>query len=305
MKINYNSRTLQWTILALLALTWGSSFILMKRGLFDVNGNKVFLPTEVATIRILSAFLLLLPFAIRGLSKIPLNKWKYLLVVGFIGNAIPAFLFAKAQTHVVSSVAGILNASSTIFTLLISILFYRDKAVPLKIIGVIIGFVGVIGILYYSANQSLNINFQYGIFIIIACVFYAINTNVLKHNLEDVDSIDIASVSFFLISIPVLIYAIFFTNLFNGISIHDPVKMKGLFYLFILGIFGSGIAVITLYKLIKFANILFVSSVTYLIPVVAIMWGVIDGEKFKLIYLLWIFLIFAGIFLVNKRANKK
>jgi len=295
MNFNSESKLLHWIILLALALVWGSSFILMKKGL------EVYPSVEVAGIRLVAAFIILLPFAIKRFSRIPRDKWKYLVLVG-LGNAIPAFLFAEAQTKIDSSLAGILNTATPLFTLLVALLLYKYKTKWLNIAGIFIGLIGTVGLLWVSGEGNIDMNFHYGSYVIMATICYAFSLNIVKNNLREIDATSIAAFAFGSIGPFAIIYLFTATDFVTHVSTAEN-SIMGLVYIIILGVFGSALAVIVFNKLVKVTTVLFSSSVTYLIPVVAILWGVWDGEIFKWIYLLWIALILIGVFMVNKINN--
>jgi len=283
-----------WIILAGLALTWGSSFILIKRGL------EAFSSAEVGALRISITFLFLAPFALIRVKTMSLRDWKYLALVGLIGSGLPAFLFAKAQTGIDSSLAGILNSLTPLFTLIIGLSFFSFKARWFNIAGVLIGLAGAIGLISVSGGRSFEFNFQYAVYIIIATICYATNVNIVKYKLPDISAITITSISFLIIGLPVLTYLVFFTD-FTRQLVTESQALTGLGYIAILSVVGTGLALIAFNKLVKLASPVFAASVTYLIPVVAVTWGAIDGEKLGAGSYIWMAFILLGIFLVNKK----
>jgi drug/metabolite transporter (DMT)-like permease len=289
-----SSRTYAWLILLLLGITWGSSFILMKKGL------EVYSSAEVGALRIVISFLFLLPFALKRLAKIKSRIWFVLLLAGILGNGAPAFLFARAQTVIDSSVAGILNSLTPLFTVMVGILAFNLKLRWFNFLGVTIGLAGAIGLLAVSGSGEFSFKMGYAIYIIIATVLYATNVNIIKFWLKDVDPIGIVSLSFMLIGAPVGFYLIAFTGFTEKLATH-PQALPGLAYIAVLAIGGTALALILFNKMLKITDPVFASSVTYLIPVFAVTWGIIDGEPFGWSYLLWIFMILSGIVLVSSR----
>jgi drug/metabolite transporter (DMT)-like permease len=295
-KDNQTSRNLllAWGILVGLALIWGSSFILIKRGLDFYSSS------EVGALRISIAFLVLSPFAISRIRKLKKQEWKYLILVGLIGSGFPAFLFAKAQTGIDSSLAGILNSLTPLFTMVIGMGFFSMRIKWFNFAGVMIGLAGAIGLISISGGRGFEFNFQYAIYIIIATICYATNVNLVKYKLPNVDALTITAFSFFVIGLPVLLYLLIFTEFIQQISA-DPAALKGLGYICILAVVGTALALIAFNRLVKISSPVFASSVTYLIPVVAVTWGAIDGEKMVPLSFLWMGVILLGIFLVNKK----
>ncbi|HOY31333.1 MAG TPA: DMT family transporter [Bacteroidales bacterium] len=291
-KKKYGATLTNWGILLLLMLVWGSSFILMKRGLEHYSAG------QLALLRIAFACIFLFPFAVRSAKKINRKKLLYIAITGIVGNGIPAFLFAKAQTGIDSSLAGILNSLTPLFTLVIGILFFSYQAKWLNIAGVFIGLAGTIGLMSISGHKTLEFNFSYGIYIIIATILYGINLNIVRKYLADTDATTITAFAFLIIGIPVICILFFATN-FITLLTKNPGALTGLGYIAILGVVGSGIAVILHNILIKKGGVLFAASITYLIPLVAVFWGVADGEAFEPFYVFWIALILAGVFIAN------
>lgn len=287
---------LSWAILIGLTLIWGTSFILIKRGL------EYFSLHEVGALRITITFLFLLPIALRRLARPSKKEWKYLTLVGIIGSGMPAFLFAKAQTGIDSSLAGILNSLTPLFTMLIGLLFFTLKVKWFNILGVAIGLAGAVGLISISGGRSFEFNFHYAVFVIIATLCYATNVNLVKYKLPDLDPLTITVMSFLIIGLPVAIYLLVFTDLLPQLRSEEE-AWKGLGYLAILSVVGTGLALIAFNKLVKLASPVFASSVTYMIPIIAVSWGIVDGEKFSISMILWIFLILFGVFLVNRKGK--
>ncbi|NQU34695.1 MAG: DMT family transporter [Bacteroidetes bacterium] len=293
-----NNTLISWTILLPLVLVWGSSFILIKKSLL------YFTAVEVGILRITITFLFLLPWAIRSLRKIDRKHRNYLIISGFIGSFIPAFMFSIAQTGINSSLAGILNSLTPLFTLLLGLAFFKIKASWFNAMGVIIGLAGAMGLIYVSGgDQGFVFNIKYASLVIIATVCYAFNVNFIKLYLKDIDALTITVLTFFYIGIPSLIYVLAFSNIPNKLM-NESDALIGIGYVSILAIAGTGIALIAFNMLIKISTPIFASSVTYMIPVVAIIWGIIDGEIFKPIYILWFVLILIGVLMVNTKSRK-
>lgn len=291
-----NSKFLQFSILIGLVLVWGSSFILMKKGL------EVFSGLELAALRISISFIFLLPFALTRFKRIKREHWKYIAFAGIIGNGVPSFLFAIAQTGIDSSLAGILNSLTPLFTMIVAYFFFKSKSKWYNIVGVIIGLIGAIGLIASSGNKSFGNNLEYGILIVVATIFYAFNLNVVKTYLKSVDAITITAFAFFSIGIPALIYLLTSTDAIFKIQANEK-ALTSLFYVAILAIFGSALSVIAYNYLIKISSVLFAASVTYMMPLVSYIWGVFDGEKFLIVYFVYIFLILGGVYLVNKKSE--
>ena len=290
---DFTSKYLHWILLFSLVIIWGSSFILMKRSL------EYFSPFELGALRIAFAGLALLPFAFKRMKGLSLKTWGQLIIVGLIGNTIPAFLFAYAQTGIPSSQAGILNSTTPLFAMLVGLVFYKIKISWWNVLGVFIGLFGAVLIIYGKGDGDLQFNFYYSSLVLIASILYAFNLNLIKEHLANVNSFSIAVISYFVLLGPVLIYLFVGTDFIH--TIQDPVNMKGLIYPAILGVVGSALAISLFNILIKLKSVLFAASVTYMIPIVALFFGILDGERFAPINFLWVAAILGGVLLVNKK----
>jgi drug/metabolite transporter (DMT)-like permease len=283
-----------WLILMLLGVVWGSSFILIKKGLLYFSSD------EVGALRIVISFLFLLPFTFKRIGSIKGKTWLVLLLSGIIGNGAPAFLFAHAQTVIDSSVAGILNSLTPLFTVIVGIIAFNIKLKWFNYLGVLLGLAGASGLLAISGSGDFSFKFSYAVYVLIATLLYAINVNILKFWLKDVDPISIVVFSLALIGMPVMFYLMFFTGFAETVAAGTE-AYKGIAYIAVLAVGGTVLALMLFNKLIKNTDPVFASSVTYLIPVVAVMWGIFDGERFDASYLIWIGMILSGIVLVSSK----
>lgn len=291
-----SSKFFPWISLLILVLIWGSSFILIKRGL------EVYSSVEVGAIRIFVSFVVLLPFAIRSIGKMPWNKIKYIIIIGVIGTGVPAFLFAKAQTHIDSSLAGILNSLTPLFTLVMGLVFFKQKTTWINAVGIFMGLIGAAGLIHSTSNGAFEFHFSFAIYVIMATLLYAIQSNMIKYYLNDVNPITIASLGFFFMGVPVSILLFFFSDFPTRIVSH-PDGITAFAYVAVLGIFASAIAISLYNRLVQTTSAIFASSVTYFVPILALFWGINDGEKIPLIAFVYILVILLGVLLVNK--NKK
>lgn len=289
---------LSWGLLILLSMIWGSSFILIKKGLLELSA------IEVGGLRILSASLFLTPFALTRLKRVSKKHWLPLISVGFTGSLLPAFLFALAQTEISSSMAGILNALTPIFTILIGYLIYRKSFSLMTIVGMAIGFVGTILLITSGGTQGFTINL-YGLLVILATICYGLNGNIIKYRLSDLSSLTITSISLIMVGPFVLIYLIFKTNLLTRSVTADQDLILSLGAIVILGVIGTAIALIIFNQLVKITQPVFASSVTYIIPIVAVIWGLIDEEKLFLTDYVGLFAIVSGVYLANTNRLRR
>ena len=291
-KIDFSSRTVQAATLGFLSLIWGSSFILMKRGL------EVFPPNEIASLRIFLVFLVLLPSTIKHFSALkPSNRWAF-LSVGILGSALPYFLFVTAQTQISSSLSGILNSLTPLFTLMFALAFFKQKIRPISMVGVSLGLVGAIGLIYFSAEHAVSQSFTiYMLLPIIASASYGLNVNIIKTYLQNINPVAVTALSFALVGPFAGIYLLGFSDFTTHIQ--EPNGLSSFGYISILAVFGTAMAVLIFNMLIKHTTALFASSVTYLIPIIAILWGLLDGEQFNLTQLLFVGVILAGISMIR------
>lgn len=284
-----------WLVFALLSLVWGSSFVLMKEGL------RSFSPYQVASLRMLFAGLVLVPFAIKALPQIPQKKMGLVLISGVAGNFIPAFLFCIAETQIDSSLAGILNSLTPLFTILVGISFFKVQTNITKIIGVIIGFIGLCFLFAAGKDMSLR-NMSYAGLVLMATIFYGINVNMVGRYLQNIGALNIASVAFSFLVLPSAAI-LFFTGYFNNNFTNQTVIQSTLASA-VLGIVGTSLASILFYYLIKRAGVIFGSLVTYGIPIVAVCWGMVYGEKITPMQYVWMGVILIGVFIANRPMVK-
>jgi len=291
-----NKNLLAWVMLIGLALIWGSSFILIKRGL------DIYSASEVGALRIASASVFLLPFAIRGLRKVNARHWKLLFFVGLFGSLLPAFLFAKAQTQLPSSVAGILNALTPLFTMLIGILFFSQNINLKTTIGLLVGLVGTIFLIIAGSGGAISDLNYYGLYVILATIFYGANLNLIKYHISDLTARTITSISLLIVGPVSLIYLLLGTNF-----IDKTISTDGAWFAFsavvLLGVLGTAIALIIFNQLVKLTSPIFTSSVTYIIPIIAVGWGLLDNEQLFIGHYFGMGLIILGVYLSRNRAK--
>ncbi|MFL2568422.1 MAG: DMT family transporter [Flavobacteriales bacterium] len=287
-----NVFSIRYFYLIVLSLIWGSSFILMKKGL------EVFSYEQVAALRLFITSIVLIPFVFSALKKIKKKHYVPILVAALFGSGIPAFLFTLAQTYLDSSFVGILNSLTPLFTFCIGIIIFNQKYHKINLLGIFIGLIGAIFLSLNNLNQSISINI-YVYLVVFASLLYAISANVIKRYLYDLDSTDITSIVFLIVG-PLSGVYIFSTDF---IVLFDNNKaFESLAYITILAIICTALAGVMFYKLIKISSPTFATSVTYLIPIVALFWGFIDGEKLIGQYFVGVALIFSGLYLVNKKS---
>ena len=291
-----SNRNKKWLYLAILSLVWGSSYILIKKTLIGLS------PLQLGSLRIIFTTIILLAIGFPSLKKIPKNKWKWIFLTGYIGSFFPSFLFAFAQTEIDSGVAAILNSLTPLATLLIGLGFFKFIIDSKQIVGVVIGLIGSFLLIYEGSTINPDQNLLLVAFIIVASICYATSVNILKAHLQEVPAISIALGNFLCILPPALI--ILFSSGFLSINISEsPEVQNSLFYILILAIFGSAFAKVLFNRFIQIASPVFASSVTYTLPIVAIMWGYLDGESINNRQLLATAIILVGVYLANRKTN--
>jgi drug/metabolite transporter (DMT)-like permease len=286
------NKKLRWVYLIALSFIWGSSFILMKKALLGLS------PIQVGGLRIVITAIFLLLIGFKRLLKIKRRHWYYLTLNGFVGTFFPSFLFAYAVEKIDSSVASILNSLTPLNTLIFGALLFGFGFRKRQLIGVLIGLVGTILLILKGAEVNPTQDYFYASFILLSSVGYALNVNILKKYLHDLDALSITVGNFFLLIVPALI-VLWFTDFSQTFEVNNE-SLKGLLFLTILAVIGTGVAKIMFNRLIQISNPIFSSSVTYLIPIVAISWGIFDGEKVTLMQFGSGFIILFGVYLVNR-----
>lgn len=284
-----------WLLLGLLALIWGSSFLLIKKGLLG------FAPDQLAAIRIASAGFVLLPFILRRFKTVQPHHWLKLICVGLVGSFIPAFLFAFAQTELPSGVTGVLNTFTPLATLIIGVVLFKQIALTQQWFGVVIGLIGTVLLVTATANGDFEFN-RYGLLIIAATICYGLNLNLIKHHIPDLGALTITGVSLFLVAPAALIYLLVATPF--AIQVTQPEQWFPLGAILILGVVGTAMALVIFNTVVKLTDTTFTSSVTYLIPVVALILGILDGEPFFVQQGLGLAAILSGVWIANKRKRQ-
>ena len=290
-RIRSNADLYSILVLILLSIIWGSSFILIKKGLI------AFSPLQVGAIRVFFAAVVLLPFALKYHKKY-FNEYKFLfLIFAILSNLSPAILFALAESGISSSLAGILNATTPIFTFVVGALFFGTAKRVNQIFGLILGIIGsFLLIVIGSSGEIGNINY-YTLYVILATLFYGISANMVKKYFHSINPLALTSLAFSTI-LPISIIILIATDTLEVIKTND-LAYQSLFYLFVLGAVGTAFALILFNRVIQNTSAVFASTVTYLIPIVAVIWGVLDNEPIYLIHILGMIVIIVGIYFVN------
>jgi len=280
-----------WLLFVVLSIIWGSSFILMKKSSEHLTG------LQIGSVRIFSAGISFLPFAIFHLASVPKRKLFPVILSGLLGNFFPALLFASAiHDNGESSLASILNSLTPLFVLVIGIFFFKTKVERRKIAGVLIGFAGLVAL--FLSRGPLTVKDSGPLLILVATVFYGITVNLISNHLNEIDGFKIATVSLSFVAIPAGIL-MWQQNVFS-IARYDEEARWSIGIAVLLGVTGSAIATALYYMLIQKAGGLFASLVTYAIPIVAIMWGLLAHEHITPMQIGCLAMILAGVYLANR-----
>jgi len=288
---------LNYFLLLLLSLVWGSSYILIKKGLI------AYTPPQVACLRIAISSLCFLPFFLLRYKDIDWSKFKHLAVVGAAGSFIPAFLFSFAQTEINSSMAGVLSSLTPLFTLLLGVVFFKLEVGWMKYLGVLIGLVGAMVLILFSSEAEMEGNPWYGLLVVAGCFFYALSVNTVKAELQEMNSITLSSAAFVIVGLPAFVY-LWYANFYETLTTHSE-GWSSLFAISILAIFGTVIASVIFFKLVQLTNPIFASMVSYFIPIVAILWGVRDGEPVTCYHFAGMILILIGVYITKIKQPVK
>jgi drug/metabolite transporter (DMT)-like permease len=288
-----------WGLLVVLSLIWGTSFILMKKGLV------VFSALELGAARVSVAAALLLPFALREIGRVERSRLKWLALSGTVGTLIPAFLFAYAETRLASGLAGVLNALTAVFALLVGALLFGQRLTGLRVLGIGLGLVGTVVLMLLGGNGDDTTaasgagNAWYGLYIVAATVGYGLSVNVIKHRLHALTPVAVTSVLLLLIGGPALAYLLLGTGFVHKLAT-VPGAWPAFGYIALLATMSTAVATVLFNMLIQRSTTLFASSSTYLIPIVALAWGALDGEAFNLWHAAGMVIILAGVFIIHR-----
>ncbi len=285
----------KWLYLILLSLIWGSSFILIKKALFG------FTALQLGGLRIVFASMTLFLFGFRSMSNISYRDWKWLIIAGFTSSFFPPFLFALAQTELDSGITSIFNSAVPLLTTLVGIALFGAVITKRQVLGVFIGLFGTLALILAGMEFTPDQNYLYAIFIILSALGYAFNINIIKRHLSHLSSLTVTTASFGVAFVPAIflvMYSGFFDEFQGNAQMHSA-----LWYLLVLAILGTALANILFNKLIHLSSPVFAASVTYTIPLVAVLWGFWDGERINAFQLLGGMIILFGVWLVNKKKR--
>lgn len=286
---------LKWVFLVLLAIIWGSSFILIKKGLGGLTAY------QLGSLRILFTAVFLLLIGFKSLNKIKRIHVKPIVASAFLGTFFPVYFFALAETEIDSAIASILNSFTPINTLVFGYFFFNMLFNKHQLLGVSLGFLGTFALIISGAATNPEQNYLFSLFVIMASICYAFNVNIIKVYLQNLSAISIVTASFLILILPALVILIA-SGFFTKAVMYDSLVQESMLYIVVLAVFGTGIAKVVFNRLVQISTPIFSSSVTYLIPVVALIWGVLDGETINAIQLIASGIILLGVFLANRKV---
>lgn len=287
----------KWILLITLTVIWGSSFILIKKGL------EHFSPYQVGALRVLIAGILLSPLAILNFRKFPRKRLKWLILAAVSGNFIPMFLFPIAETEVSSSIAGIVNSMMPIFVIIVGALFWKFETTKRQMLGVGISFTGAC-ILMLSSHGDVGIKVFPILLLLLATLLYAVSTTTVKGKLNDIPAKVLSGFVFFYILLLPSLLALALTGFFTQFK-GTADDFIGLGYVSLLSIFGTGLAMLLNYRLLNISTPLFASTVTLLMPIVAVLWGILDGERLTLVQFIGGLIIIGGLIFLRAKPVAK
>lgn len=288
----------KWVYLITLSIIWGSSYILIKKGLVGLT------PLQLGSTRIIMTTVILMIFGWKQLQKIPKNAWKWIILTGFFGTFFPSYLFAFAETVIDSSVAAVLNGMTPLFTLILGLLFFNSSFKWMKIVGVLVGFGGTLVLVSNEFTMRSGLSSWYAFLVVAATLCYSINVNLIKHKLQGVPALAIALGNFIAIVTPAFVVLLFVDFPWTKIISSSEVS-SSIGYILILSLFGTALAKVMFNELVSISTAVFSISITYLLPIVAIAWGILDGEQFTLIQWLGCALILLGVYLITDKKRPK
>jgi drug/metabolite transporter (DMT)-like permease len=282
----------KWIFLFFLSLIWGSSFILIKKGLVGLT------PFQLGSLRMIFAAVFLLAVGFKSLKNIKQHQWKYIAVTAMMGTFFPAFLFSIAQTQIDSSISAVLNSLTPLAALVLGVLVFGLNFQRRQIFGVTIGLFGSVLLILSGAVNHPGQNYWFAILAVCGAICYAVNVNLIKKYLSDVNPLSITVGNFAVLLVPALI--ILFTTNFHEVA-HLPNVKTSMLFISVLAVFGTCVANVLYFKLIQISSPIFASSVTYMLPIVACFWGILDGESLTLVQALGAFIVLIGIYLSAKK----
>lgn len=298
-----SNNRLKWIYLIILSIIWGSSFILIKKGLVGLTDY------QLGSLRIVLTSIVLFSVGFRSIREIKRKHWVWVGISGFVSSFFPPFLFAMAQNHIDSGITSILNSTTPLNTVLIGALLFAIGVTKRQLLGVIIGFFGTLLLIYGGLNlESLGnagdslsgeVNYWYSGLVLLATIGYALNVNIIKKYLNDISALAVTTGNFIFVFIPGLVI-LYFSGFFESILSSKEMQISA-GYILILSIIGTALAKVVFNRMVQISSPVFASSVTYTMPIVAVAWGVFDGETFSFLQVIAAGIILVGVYMSNKR----
>lgn len=283
--------------LIMLSIIWGSSFILIKKSLLGLT------PFQLGALRVVITGVFLFIVGYKHVKTIKPKDWKWLIISGFLGSFIPSFFFAIAETEIDSAIVSILNSLVPLNTILLGFAVFKITSTNRQILGVVLGFIGTSLLILKGAHLNPNQNYYYAVFVILSTLMYAANVNIIKKYLQHVKPLTIATGNFVAIFIPAVV-VLLFAGFFSKATFENPNFKMAILYVTILSFFGTALAKIFFNKLVQMSTPVFASSVTYIMPIVALGWGFLDGEFFSLLQGIASLIILCGVYLAHKKTSR-
>lgn len=286
-------------VILLLGCIWGSSFIIIKRGLLS------FQPIQVAAWRLTFAGWILFPVVLLSFRKLKKADAINLFLSGLLGNAIPALLFSQAGKLIPSGLSGILNAMTPMFTLILGALIFKAPYTRNGLLGVAAGIVGAVFLLAPQFLQpgSHPMNPWGAMLPLIGAILYGYNINLIKYKLSHLTPTVVSAYPMWFMALPYTLVLIF-THAEAAWTVNAHLAWQSLGYLAILGIVGSALSMVIFNSLVKYTTALVASTNTFVIPVVAVMWGLLDKETLSWNMYVGMAFAFVGIYLVMWRKDR-
>ena len=227
----------------------------------------------------------------------------WIALSGLFGNFLVVFIFPIAQQGVSSSLAGIINALDPIFTLVLGAILFGIRNKVIQYAGAIIGFIGAI-ILVYSSNSGNGENhLYYTVLLVIGSALYAVAALIIEKKLHHIKSTDISTGIYTIWMVPSLLI-LSFSGFFTDIDYSQNETLTALGYLVFLTVISTTLVMFLFFKLVQDTSAVFVSTISLLLPVVAVIWGVLDKEKFTVWYAIGGLLILISVYLIREKKNK-
>lgn len=287
--------TKKWFYLLVLSLVWGTSFILIKRGLLGFN------PIQLGSVRIVMAALVVMSFGLKSVKEVRKKDLKWIATAAFLGTFFPPFLFALTQTQLDSGITSVFNTLTPLNTTVVGVMAFGALISKRQILGVLIGLIGSVALIMAGETLDPDKAYWYAIFVYISSLGYSLNINILKKHLAHLSPLAITTVSFIMVLLPalgVLVWSGFFP-----LMLSEEAPFAALGYVFVLAVFGTAFAKLYFNKLIQVSSPVFSASVTYTIPLVAVFWGLWDGETLDPIQFIGAIVVIVGVYLSNKKEK--